>query len=136
MSEQQIPEFWGYEDDELLTAGDLNECIEDKLDAMHPEPWPETITLCGFVPKTVKAGPWAEDILERTLEWIDDNYGPPDDYTVVTTRMQQAAKEFEAAILSEYFVWRCEKVCEETVNCQEWVAEHCPHWLVSESDNA
>ncbi len=125
----ETPEFWGYEGDERLTAGDIDECVEDKLDSMHPEPWPETITVHGFVVDTVKPGPWAGRILEFTLEWLDDNYGSTEESTEPTTRMRQAAKEFEAAMLSEYEVKQCRKVCEETVNCQEWVEEHCPHWL-------
>lgn len=127
-------EFWDCsEDAEHLSWTSENEAIEMFLDQLPRDEWEEKTTVHGFVRETPNWDRCAEHALESVLEWLDGDYGDPDEATEETPTMKQAASEFVQKIKAEYEIWSCKKVTSIEVNTMEWVKEHCPHWLEDNS---
>jgi len=130
----QEAKYWGFEDDEELHCSDPDECVEQFLDnAWDPKltpqanlaALPETIEVCGFVPEVITdASSYAETVLERLLEDLDENYGSPDEYSKPTEAMKKTAQMFCSAIVAEYEVWRCKQITKEVVNVREWITKN------------
>ena len=123
--------FWGLEDDERLTHSEMDDAVESMLDGMDDiKALPETIEICGYAYMEPGVKKEAENILERLLEGLDEEYGNPDGgCTKATDSMKKASETFVAAILKDYTVWACDLVARETVNVQKWIKENRPDWL-------
>ena len=131
MNEKNEIDFWGCEDDEVLTHTEMDVAIEEELDARNGiDGLPRTLEICGFV-RADK--PTAESLLdnglEYLLEYLDDNYGNPEEYTVPTDTMKEAAKVFVQAVLNEYTVWSCSIVKRKTIDVAQWAKDNRPEWL-------
>lgn len=125
--------FWGSEDDERLMHTEMDDAVESILEGMEEDVnnLPETIEVFGFASRKPNVKQWAEDVLHKLIESLDEEFGDPDDgYTATTDGMKEAADTFVTAVLKEYTVWACEFVKRETVNVQEWIKENRPDWLI------
>ena len=134
MSEPKV-EYWDCDEGaEELRHRCMHDAIEYCLDGMHPDPLPETVEVHGFARMQLNPAEWSgwRGPLESFLENLDEDYGHPTDYTTPTDTMRKAERAFVEAVLREYEVWRCYKVCTETVNVAEWVRENRPEWLESQ----
>jgi hypothetical protein len=116
-------DYWDLEDVEQLNYDDKDEAIEAILDEYPTDP--DTITLCGYrrMKITESKESIADDILERLLDHLDQEYGG-EDYTEITEDMKKIAKEFVDKFMPLYPVYRCEIVCRETIDVKKWRAEN------------
>lgn len=131
------PSFYSCTDDVVqLTDTDPDEAIEHFLDEIHPE-LPETVTVYGW--KRAKINPSVslpQNVLERVLEDLDEQYGDPDgDNTDFTESMEAAAQAFVDAVVVEYQLtsWphEIDKDFKMEVNTREWMRENAPEWFAS-----
>ncbi len=126
--------FWAVGDPVNLQYTDPDEAVEMYLDGLDDE-WPETVELVGYSRMKVTSGSFDEWILENLLEHLDENYGGEDaEWTEPTDAMEEAAKTFVEAVVSEYVPWACEPVEKRTVDVSEWVLENRPDWLEEQED--
>lgn len=117
------PEFWTVDDTEdVLTACSIEEALEQWADKLHPAPLPETVVVYGFarmeLPSAERLG---EDALESALEWLDQDFGNPDEGTTPNDAMKAAALAFGEAIRANYTAWGCERVTQEEVQTREYL---------------
>jgi hypothetical protein len=113
-------DLWDSPDQESLHGYTTkDEAIEMILDDMEIDP--ETIIVCGY--KRMELNIDHCYPLENLLEWLDDDYGDPDEATGPTSAMLEAEEVFLAAVKKEYMVWSCKEVCRETVNVAQWRRE-------------
>lgn len=129
-------ELFGRPDDECLHHTDKNEAIEEILDGWHPAPLEGTLEIAGFIHEEISIGHHADSALENLLEWLDEEYGNPDDYTRPSEKMKAAAQTFVKAVAEDYHVWACREVWSETIDVRAWVAKHRPDWLEQEKEHA
>ena len=125
-------EYWSCnEDDECLTATEMEEAIDDFLN--ENDDLPAKLTVYGFNHVVIdkKTKDWlVRQTLEDMLERLDDEYGNPDDnITKATEETKAASKEFVDKIVSSYYVWRCDQVAKVEINMAEWLKEHDPELL-------
>ena len=83
----------------------------DGISADRVESWP--IKILVYERKTVyneeRVKYIAEDILERTIEKLDEDFGSEDgDGSPISLEMEIAARKFAEAILNDYVSWVCE----------------------------
>jgi hypothetical protein len=124
-------------DVDTLTNTDPDEAIQEYLDHLEPEDWPQTITVMVYTRDVVSAKErqaFAERTLESLIEGLDEDYGSPDSYTDITPTMKAAAEAFVNAVLEDYNVWNCthqqkDDIEEDTV---AWIRKNCEHWLEEE----
>jgi hypothetical protein len=111
------------EDSETLTCATVREAIEQFLDECHEDP--ETVTVYGFAPMLVDKKLFAAKALDYLLEWLEDEFGDPDRISSceATEAMKTSALALVETVLSEFEVWACEKVAEQTINLSEWRAK-------------
>lgn len=126
-------EYWDCEEDaEMLYYESMDEAIESYLDSQLDleDIWSTyTLTVYGFVPSNPTKLKLEGNILETVLEWLDEEYGPDDDYTKPTDAMIEAEDIFIEAILKEYRSRRYKAVEKVEINVAEWVKENRPDWL-------
>lgn len=122
MNNENNISYWDIESAEYLQYVDKDEAIEAILSDC--EETPLTITLCGYRRLKIKESPEsiAEDVLDRLLETLDDEYGG-EDSTEITEEMKEIAKEFVEKFIPLYPVWRCEIVCREKIDVNKWRAK-------------
>ena len=137
--------FWSNDDgDEDLQHEDINDAIEEYLDRRAPSPpaktleefWdsiPEEVTVYGYARRAV-----TEDdrvslslrTIDRLIEMVEDELGGRDQPSLpFRDDMKIAARTFVDAVLAEYTPWRCDVVCERTIDAHAWVKEHAADWL-------
>ena len=122
-------EYWDCDEyAEMLYCESMNEAIESYLDS-NITPLKGTLTVYGFVPSNPTKLKLEGDILGTVLEWLDEEYGPEDDYTEPTDTMAEAEDVFIDAILKEYVSRRYQVVHKEVVYVEDWVRENRPDWL-------
>ena len=117
-------EYWGGEEEEILTCTTLDEYLEELHDNIEDGDIPETVTACRYESKeledwSLREGVVLDDLLER---W-DEEYGG-EDPTESTQAMKDAEKAFLAVMQAEYNVWQCDIVERREVNFREWTAAH------------
>ena len=119
MSTEVKVDFWGGLWDEHLSFEDKDEYIEDVLLGEGEDP--KELTVVGYKRREIveSHNNYADYVLEPLLERLDEEYGG-EDYSKPTDAMKSAALDFISVIFSEYKVWQCEKVIEETINVAEW----------------
>lgn len=118
--------LWGEDAAETLYREDIDDAIEDLLDA--PDILPESIEVWGYRP--VRAELSAARVVDRVLDDLDADYGGPGTTSSPTPAITAAAEALVAAVLADYQVQMCEPVCVVTVcDVRGWVLEHCPEWL-------
>ena len=86
-------------------AGEGDSAIADRLT------WPLEVVVFRRMDVGGKAEAQriASDVLERTLEWLDEEFGNPDgDATDATDGMNEAAQAFGRVVVAEYVAWQCE----------------------------
>lgn len=121
---------------ETLTHDNVDDAVEEFLDATEASMWPETLTVAAHQNVTIEdsyAESLADWALEHMLESLDEEYGG-EDYTDPTPKMKDAALAFARAVVSEYSPWRCERVPAEDieVDVAAWVHEHNPEWIAND----
>jgi hypothetical protein len=122
---------------ESLTHKSEYEAVLAYLDGIEPELWPSQVEVRayrrGFVSNYMK-GICRDTVLENVLELLDEEYGNPEEGESVTQAMEEAATVFVDAMVSEYSVWVCEEVPEESIRVKtvDWVREYQKHWLEEE----
>ena len=122
-------EYWDCEDDaETLYYESKDEAIESYLDNIVDD-FPDEIYVYGYAKIEPKFSVLTGYVLEKTLEWLDEEYGPEDDYTEPTDTMAEAEDVFIDAILKEYVSRRYQVVHKEVVYVEDWVRENRPDWL-------
>lgn len=115
-------QFWSCrDDDEILTHTEIEEAVGAFLDDVYPDR-PATVTVYGYAVRVVDREHYAERALDNLLEDLHEEYGDPNRYPSdsITESMRAAARAFLEAVLAEYRVWTCEKVCEEVVDLAEY----------------
>lgn len=131
---------WGERDAERLVARDIDGAVEDILDAVEPEDWPETVLMCGFRPMSLEgAGALQVDsILDPIIESLNEDFGDSEEpgHWDPTPAVRTAAEALADALRADYPVWTCEPVLEVEVPVRAWVRAHAPHWLVSTTVSA
>jgi hypothetical protein len=99
--------YYGIGNQESLDA-EIGDCIQNYLDMCDPDNMPEAITVDEY--EQAKASVNVDSMLEQVYEWLDDEYGnPDDDSTVPPECVVEKAHELADLILANYHVWRCEK---------------------------
>jgi hypothetical protein len=123
-------EFWDCSDQtETLHWEDKNQAIESYLDDLTHDDQPATLTVYGFARMSPNWKRLEINVLDDLIENLDEEYGSPDEATIQTAIMQQAAKEFVQKIAAEYQTWSCVVKTSEEINVMEWIKENRPHWL-------
>ena len=116
-------DYWDLEDIEQLNYDDKDEAIEAILDEYPTDP--DTITLCGYRRMKITHPDYiADDVLERLIDRLDEEYGRPDEASEITKKMKKAAEKFVSKIILLYEVYNCEVVCRETIDVKKWRAEN------------
>ena len=124
---------WGQADEERLTHTAMDDAIESILDGIGD--LPETIEVCGYARREPDARVDVNNVLERILEGLDEEYGDPDgDATEPTADMISAEKDFIATVLDDYISWACELVKTEKINVNTWIKENRPDWIEDKDD--
>jgi len=123
--------LWGEKNQEIMHARTADEAIEEILDACDEHSAPEELTVYEYKQDFIDPEVLAYNTLEAALEWLDENYGDPyGNLTKPTETMKRASLEFAQRILDEFTVWvHCPTGKAVTFNVEDWVKEHCPHWL-------
>ena len=124
-------DFWAARDEERLIHKDIDDAIEEILDQCE-QPWPETITVCGFEREKVSLDDLKGRLIDFALEELDELYSISDEYgdgSGSTPKMLEAEKVFIEAIVSEYTPYDCEVTTEVVVPVTEWIENHRPEWL-------
>jgi hypothetical protein len=130
-------ELWTcYDDAEELDHRDLGDAIGERLNCDCGE-WPDTITAYGFAPLVISdksRNALAVQMAERVVDTLDDEFGGGENGPgAETDDVLGFAQVFVRCVLSKYSVWRCEKVCEETINVADWVKENMPEYEFEEA---
>lgn len=90
---------------EEIGSTDPSDAVQDWLDTQEPEmALPDSVRVYAYVRLPARLD--SERVLEAVLEWIDEEYGPPDDSSEPTPAMKDAADAFTVAILREYKSWQ------------------------------
>lgn len=113
--------LWGDEHDEQISADDIDEAIEVRIDEVltNEDDAAETVTVWGYARMEVKVD--VDRLLESVIEPLDEELGDPDgDYTEPTAAMLEAAKAFAKVVEKEYVQWACESVVAVEVNVAAW----------------
>lgn len=112
---------------ETLRCVTVDEAMEDYLDGIDKEQWPAELRVEGYARITAHLDP--DNLLEKVIKELDEEYNGGDESSTPTARMRGAALEFVSIVLSEYVVWNCEVMESRTVDVMSWVREHRPSWL-------
>lgn len=125
--------LWGEKNQEVLHARTADEAIEESLDACDEHSIPKELTVHEYRQDFVDLEILAANILEAAFEWLDDNYGDPEeDLTKPAETTKQAARIFAQHVLDDSTVWTHNPTGKTvTVKTRDWIKEHRPHWLRS-----
>lgn len=132
------PVVWSCRDEERMHCATLDEAVEYYLDDLYKQNQDAEkifrelgeITVTGYAREQLNRDILANDVLENTLERLDETYANPDSGgDLATPGMKAAAAVFADAIVADYVPWICEPVCKEKVNVLEWVRLNVAHWL-------
>ena len=128
-----MAEMYDCQDSEELTCETPDEAVERYLDDCPPEEWPEVLHVMAWdrMEITEKARRrLAGFVLEHLCELLADDYAG-DDPPEPTEAMGAAALAFVDAVVPDYPVWRCERVCrdDEWVPVAAWVRAEHPEWI-------
>lgn len=128
MSEARQAQWWTCDAGaERISNCEIGDAVLEWWDGLSPdEPLPETVTVYGFAPRVIddrERERLAMQVMDDLHESLEDEYGDPDGLAdaTITDSMKQAARAFVAAVLNEYSIWQCEKVCEETVTVKDYI---------------
>ena len=130
---REEPEFYGVEDQEILTAVCPDEVMEETIEDLAFGPLPMNIEVLGFNRALIKPEEFTGPPLEQLLKSLNREYGNPDVPAPrePTRAMLDAQETFISAVLEEYDPWICRETQRETVDTCSWLQEN-PEWL----DNA
>lgn len=133
MTEQNEIEYWDCEEDtDILYYESMDEAIESYLDSHLDleDLWStDTLTVYCFVPIYPTFQILRGYVIEKVLEWLDEEYGSEDGYTEATDAMIEAEGIFIDVILKEYKPQRYKVAKKIEINVAEWVKENRPDWL-------
>lgn len=117
---------------ERIDGSDPDDAIRQYLDNYAPGELPATVTLYRYRRGVVPNDIWgfvAERVLDTAIEYLDEEYGDPDEATEPTEAMRVAATAFVDAMRTEYVPWNCELDGQEEIDVAKWVKENAPEWL-------
>ena len=136
MTRKQTDEFWSTDDAEELLSHTLDFALTEWLQGYwgpgagadgSPHqffPLPRTVTVYRWRRDTLPEGYVRTDcILERLAEWLDDEYGGPDEPSKLSDRITNAAWGLVDAVYADYVPWTCRVAGSEDVDVKEWL-EH------------
>lgn len=127
--------FYDCRDSEQLSLGTEEEAVEEWLEfwmtpgvdvvALIAKQAP--VTVRGYDPEVIdvdrEAKSMAESLIERAIEYFDENFGNPDGDTEIAEGAEKVAEEaVRAALVTLYgnmHVWRCEEVSKRVLNATE-----------------
>jgi hypothetical protein len=118
--------YWNATGSEILIHETIDEAIEafvDDLDDIEIEFF-GVMTVDGYQRMDHIGVVSPEEVLDRTIDLLDETYGNPDGATELTDAMRDAARKFIDVIEKEYKPWACEQVCKVDVNVCEWRKDH------------
>lgn len=127
---------------EELRFTDQDEAIADELDnfdvtsfddsfllTINGHKYPRTVTVYGYAPFKITLEECKQArILERFLEWLDEQYKFQDTEDP-TPKMRAAEQTFIKEVVSEYNVTMAEQVTSVEVDTHKWILKNKPHWL-------
>jgi hypothetical protein len=129
--------LWGSPAAEVYSLEDLDEAIEQLLDASHPDPLDGTVVVVGVAPDPIPPEDRdraADAVLEYLLERLGEEYGAPDGEDVKTKpEWSTAARAFVDLVADAYPVYVVHEVVRVVVDVPEWVRQHRPEWLESQT---
>jgi hypothetical protein len=102
--------YWGSPGSERFECSDIEDAVDYILDGAHPDV-PDEVVVVAVCPRKLTAQDvGTRDILERTLEYLDEEYGDPDgDHSDPTPVMEEAALKLAEVIAHDYEVWICDE---------------------------
>lgn len=123
--------FWGQEGDEVLSHVTLDDAVEHLIGLLSNDPLPRTLTMFGFAPKEFDTPIEAikERISSDLVEWLDESYGNPDDWTDIPKPVEDAIHALAEKIVKHWPVWLCDPVESVDVDTVEWIKKHAPVWM-------
>lgn len=136
------PVFFDLDPDaETLCWSDEVSAVEMHLDDL-PMPWPRKARIYGFapVPFEVPADAVAGRIAEDLDNWLCDNYGNPEQETLLPDAIKDAIGALARTVVQHWPVWRCERVWEQEVDLVAFVRENTLfhavdiEWMSEESE--
>lgn len=124
--------YWGSPDSERYECSDIEDAVDYILDGMHPDVPEEVVVVAVRSRKITAQDVGIRDILERTLEYLDEEYGDPDGgASDPTPAMEEAAKKLAEVIARDYEVWICDPVLRVVLDkddIHQWEREpHADH---------
>ena len=125
MPADHMPPFmYGYPGQERLTATTPDEAVQEILQRMWPEQFPDTIQVTTFDRAVIS--PSGLNPLDHLLEQLDELHADPEDTgsTPPTDAMTQAEQTFIATVLTEYRSWKLDPGTTESVNVRDWLNHH------------
>lgn len=130
--------FYDCRESEILTHNNIDDAVEEFLDATEATLWPRSLTVVAYHQRTVSdsytksLADWA---MEHMLDLLDEEFGG-EEYTDPTPTMKDAALAFARAVVSEYKPWRCERAPLEDVDVDvaDWVCKHNPEWIEADPE--
>ena len=138
-----LADFWGYEEDDILTHGTIYDFVIGVIEPLYKlkEPLPEKVEAVGFARKKIEVDLEVakEYIQQEVQEWMMDEYDNPEDPLDWPAPLVEALEVFAKAVCEHYPVCQCEPVARKTVDCREFVKRHRQHWepeWEGESDEA
>jgi len=103
--------YWGAPDSERYNYSDIEDAIDHILDDVHPIVPEEVVVVAVRSRKITAQDVGIRNILEYTLEHLDEEYGDPDGgASDPTPAMEEAAKQLAEVIARDYEVWVCDPV--------------------------
>jgi len=131
------PSFYTCTDDcPRLTSTEIHDAIENHLDGIPRDEWPETLRVYGWKRLKIETSGWTEQtVVDIVIEHLDEEYGDPDGDTTDTTEpMLAAARVFVAAIVAEYQKTSWPHEVDEDfqlyIHVKQWVEQYALEWLV------
>jgi hypothetical protein len=126
-----VGEYYSCSDAERLTNTDIDDAVEEYLDCL--DDLPSTVEVHRYVRNEITNADreaCVEEALENIYEYLDENYGDPEEATERAASAKDLAKAFVDGIIKTYDVWTCEAVNPPiVVNVAKWIRENNPEWL-------
>lgn len=136
MESKKSPVFWDCCEDETLEHDNIDDAVEELVEQKCEKDislkelisrLPEEIEVNGFERDEPNVKHLAARTLLYLIEELDEDYCDPNGSKEQQTKeMEAAAATFVEAVLSQYTVWLCHKVCTEKVNTIEWLKGNMP----------
>lgn len=115
-----------YDDKEEAISEILGMCLDCEGN------YPKTLELLHYRRVKISDDPVkkSESIIEDLVEHLDENYRHDEDFTEATEEMKKHSFDFVKKIYDLYVPWSCESFKKEIIDCEKWINENEPKWLI------